>query len=353
MIKFILNPFDVLFFGSGKPFNFDVSETSSIFPPLPSTLAGAVSSKISTEKKIDTSKIIKNFYGPFLKRKEEILFPKPLDILLERKKRDGEISEVKLLKNSKLINPQYTDASELKELLWEVERNKEFEVKEGFITLKGLNKWLNQEKIDKEDLVFKENIFDFEHRIGIRMEYSRNVTKEEDALYRISYIRLKGDFEKDMKIIFFVDFDYDNEELKNGGLDSEDKLWDFFMNSKVKVLKLGGEMRCVSYECEREEIDKFGFKKPDVKKGDIVKILYLTPGFIEEFDYSYYRIISGSIKVVNLGINTKHYGIMIRRGIKEGSVIYGEVKDDKIEGLWLKPKIGEFIGCNLRIYTKL
>ncbi len=348
MLKFSLHPFDVLFFGGGKPFNFNVQEAFSIFPPFPNTLAGAVSNKISIEKGIKTSKIIKKLYGPFLEKNNEILFPKPLDILIEKKKKDGDITKVSLKNKFKLINPSYTDKPELKALLWESKTNKEFETFKSFITLNGLKKWLNNQDVRKDDLVYKKDIFDFDSRVGIKMDYSRNVTEEKYALYRIDFVKLKDD----VKIIFFVEFDY-NSELRDCGLNNENEVYKFF-NQTIKVLKLGGEMRSVSYEVsmsEREICDELGFTKPEIKKDDIIKILYLTHGFLELNNSC--EILAGSIESVNLATHTKDYGKKIKKGLTAGSVIYAKVNDEKcLENIWLNPKDGDFIGSNLKIYAK-
>lgn len=349
MLKFSLHPFDVLFFGSGKPFNFNVQEASSIFPPFPNTLAGAVSNKISIEKGIKTSKIIKKLYGPFLEKNNQIIFPKPLDILIEKKKKDGDITQVSLKNKFKLINPSCTDKPELKALLWESKRNKEFETFKSFITLNGLKKWLDNQDVANDDLVYKKDIFDFDSRVGIKMDYSRNIAEEEDAVYRINFVKLKDD----VKIIFFVEFDY-NSELKNCDLNSEDKVYKFFNAQTIKVLKLGGEMRSVSYEVStsgREISNELGFTKPEIKKGDIIKILYLTPGFLE-FNNSL-EILTCSIESVNLAIYSKDYEKKLKKGLTAGSVIYARVNDEKyLENIWLNPKDGDFIGSNLRIYAK-
>jgi len=58
MLKFIIKPYDVLFFGSGRPFNRgDV--VVSAFPPHPNTFASAICSKIYQFKNIDISRNFK------------------------------------------------------------------------------------------------------------------------------------------------------------------------------------------------------------------------------------------------------------------------------------------------------
>lgn len=352
MIKFIIKPFDILFFGTGRPFNFNVQEATSRLLPFPHTLAGAISNKISAEKGIDTSKIIKHFYGPFLEKENEILFPRPLDILSEKKQLEGEISGIRLVKNSKLIKPSFSDCGSLEGLLWQEEKNKEFEVADGFITHTGLKKWFNNQRVEKKDLISPTSLLNFESRVGISMDYSKNVTKEEDALYRIDFVR----FQSDTKIIFFVEFDYNTNELQTSNLNNENALFQFFKDNQTKVLKLGGEMRAVSYDCERVTTDLatlFAFRKPAINESDTIKILYLTSGFLAD-DENAYRIICGSVKIINLGLRTKDYGTKIKKAIKEGSVIYVKVNNvNNLESIWLNPINGEFIGSNLRIYTKL
>lgn len=354
MLKFKLTSFDVLYFGSGRPFNVNVQEAYSIFPPLPPTLAGAICNKICVEKKIEISKIINNFYGPFLEKNGELLFPKPLNILIEKKKKDGEISSVELKNknNFKLINPSYTDCNELKGLLWESERGKVFEVFESFLKIKGLKKWLNNQEIKKEDIVFKSEIFDFEPRIGIKMDNSRNITKEEDALYRIDFVRLK----EGVNLSFFVEFNFEDGELKKAQLDDEDKIYEFFVKS-LKVLKVGGEMKSASYECEKinKSIeDILGIKRHEIALGEDIKILYLTPGFLEV--PSNLKFLTGVIRGTNLVMKSKNYGNnkRLRKGIVAGSVIYARVENiNNLDQIWLKPKDGDFIGTNLRIYAKV
>lgn len=54
MLKFEFEPFDVLFFGSGKAFNRG-DDASSIFPPFSHTFAGAISKKLATFLNIESS----------------------------------------------------------------------------------------------------------------------------------------------------------------------------------------------------------------------------------------------------------------------------------------------------------
>lgn len=71
MLKFTIKPHDVLFFGSGKPFNVG-GDAESIFPPFPHSFASAIYAKFFAEKGITISEgkgIYKAVYGPFLKKR--------------------------------------------------------------------------------------------------------------------------------------------------------------------------------------------------------------------------------------------------------------------------------------------
>ena len=91
MLKFTIEPYDVLFFGSGKPFNIG-SNVESIFPPFPHSFAAAVYAKFVSEKGITIRNgkgIYKAVYGPFIEKSGVFYFPAPSDILQEKKKEES------------------------------------------------------------------------------------------------------------------------------------------------------------------------------------------------------------------------------------------------------------------------
>lgn len=355
MIKFVFSPYDVLFLGSGKPFNPGIQDITSIFPPFQNTLVSAICSKIYYEKGIDVSKIIKNLYGPFIKYNEKLLFPKPLDILKEKKKeKEYEVTLLKLKQNFQLLNPVDTDLKEnLKSLLWHG-GNKDFESFEAFIDEEGLNFWLDNREISKNHIIEKKEIFEYESRIGIKMNYELNTVSGEDSLYRVNFVRLK----EEIKLVFFVEFNYNNSGLLNADLNNDGKMLELF-NKYPRILKFGGESRSISYECEKEDVGTvLNFKKPDVKNGDIIKILFLTPYIIEKNlweDFNKYsKVISACVIGMNIGMHSKKYGVKLKRALSSGSVIYIKVGNvDELSTNWFSPKTGEFIGCNLMIYGKI
>jgi CRISPR-associated protein Cmr3 len=188
MIRFALRPYDVLFFGSGRPFNRgDV--VASAFPPHPNTFASAICSKIYQFKNIDISGILKSVYGPFISKEDKIYFPKPQNIYGEKKKKEKDkFFTVKPIDESKLnlFKSDNTNKPNGIEKLPVYLGDEEVEQFEGFISADGLKKWLDNQEIKKEDILQHKDIFENEPRIGIKVEPSLySVGGREDALYRI------------------------------------------------------------------------------------------------------------------------------------------------------------------------
>jgi CRISPR-associated protein (Cas_Cmr3). len=87
VLRFTLTPYDVLFFGSGRPFHMG-GVVASVFPPHPNTFASAICAKINQIRNIKITNILKAVYGPFIKKGNKIYFPKPQNVYKERKKKD-------------------------------------------------------------------------------------------------------------------------------------------------------------------------------------------------------------------------------------------------------------------------
>jgi len=95
MIKFILTPYDVLFFGNAKPFDRG-SDATSIFPPLPNSLTSSIFAKMYHLKDVKHKKeipLINAVYGPFIEKSDQIYFPSPQDIIID----EQEIKYLKIL----------------------------------------------------------------------------------------------------------------------------------------------------------------------------------------------------------------------------------------------------------------
>jgi len=340
MIKFTLTPYDVLFFGSGRPFNMgDVA--ASIFPPNPNTFASAICSKIYHLKSINVSGILKAVYGPFILKNSKIYFPKPQNIYKERKKKD--IEKVFTLEplniNLKLFKPDNTSNFAIENLPI-FKGIEEIEPFKAFISIDALKNWLNNKEINvKNDILLYKDIFQNEPRIGIKIDDSSYSVTEENALYRIEFLRLK----EDIKFVFWVEFNFSNKELEKAGLNDENKIFKFF-NTKPKVLKLGGEMRNVSYEIEKNDFKEWIKNELkientiELEKGEKIQVLFLSYG-IFDFNKSMPQINGFEIysacfdNYEIIGINSKNLGRKTKRAFHPGAIIWFSVQDsvqDKI-----------------------
>jgi CRISPR-associated protein Cmr3 len=386
MLKFTLKPYDVLFFGSGKPFNRGDVVNSS-FPPHPNTLASAIYSKLYHSNMIDESvvnnpNVIKAVYGPFIQKGEKIYFPKPHNIYGKRKQKDLEkvfiinIPEEKTSENGtsekkfKLFDPSNTNKPEGIESLPVYIGNEEVEPFNGFISTEGLRKYFNGGEIDaKSDILLYESgdegksIFKRESRIGISVDSSSNSVNSEDALFRVEFLR----FLEDVKLVFWVDFNLSGG-IRN--INEYQKLVEFF-NKNPKSLKLGGEMKNVSYEVEEDDFNKIindlGLSisihiSPD--KG--LKVIFLTYGVFDGpigmIKIDEFKTLSSCFNGYDfIGINLKRTKQRkIKRALPPGSVIWLRSTTEKtlsnptfIVGEGGNYKLGfpkgkqEFIGTNL------
>ncbi|RKX58202.1 MAG: type III-B CRISPR module-associated protein Cmr3 [Thermodesulfobacteriota bacterium] len=349
MIKFKIEPFDVLFFGSGRPFNLG-DTASSIFPPLPHTLAGAISSKIY-EKGIKDYRVLKKIIGPFLFNEDEkkFYFPKPADICRKRKEKNGNIYLLSLFKgNTRLFKSENTNKPGEIDIFSVYYGSEQIEFFKGFISKEGLKDWLEGKIIDKKEIKLADEIFKEEKRIGIKQDMSFHTVVELHGLYRIDFIRLKENW----SLVLWVEFDC---EVLNK---NEDEIFNFF-NDSVKVLKLGGEMKAVRYEIEKVNGFNF-FEKPKLENNDIIKILFLTPGIYDSFIPKIDGVEIKSIiceGYLNVGLHSLRLNKkrVMKKSLPSGTVIYGQVEDkEKVKNLWLSSSDGSngFIGSNLIIYGK-
>lgn len=366
MLKFTIEPYDVLFFGSGKPFNIG-SNVKSIFPPFPHSFAAAVYAKFVAEKgnTIQNDKgIYKAVYGPFIEKNGIIYFPTPCDILKEKKKEDFEnIGVARRYEQNqfKLINIGDTDLeNKINSLIWaepEQGESHDFEVFKGFISVEGLKKWYNGENIDKEDLLKFTDVFVRDERVSIRIDHATGTVQSEDGLYRVNYLQLK----KDIKFVFWVEPDFgDNSLLREKNVENEKKFKEIFEKQPV-VLKLGGETKTAKYSVEINDFkDLFnGFNKGN---SEIKIILFLTQGIFYQrentsqnrnniLDY-FNSFLTGVIDGYFIcGINSKYnkdkYGKKTIRAIKPGSVVY--LKDNLYTNdiITFLNQNDSFIGSNL------
>lgn len=371
MIKFKITPYDVFFFGSGRPFNVgDV--VYSIFPH-PHTLAGAICAKIHAHTKIDTSKILRSIYGPFIEKGGKLYFPKPSNILGERKKEEIEnIFHARPYElNTKLFRKENTNAESNIRTFPVYMGKEDIGTFPAFISIEGLRKWLKGEKIEIHEILQYKEIFTKEERVGIKMDSTVNaVGGEEDALYRIEFMRLK----ENVSLVVWIEFDFEAEEIKKTGFSDENKLMEIF-NQPPRALKIGGEMKNAFYEVGRENFLEFlrenlGVSQMvKVRPGDIVKVLFLTPGVFPDFKFSVegFEVFSLALdKYTILGRYSPK--LKIRKTVRafpSGTVMWLKAKRDMllVNPAFIVPENGycsfkipngeqDFIGSNLILIGK-
>lgn len=367
MLKFTIKPHDVLFFGSGKPFNIG-GVAESIFPPFPNSFASAVYAKFYSETGIaltDGKGIYKAVYGPFIEKEGKIYFPAPLDIMKEKKKDDmSKIAVASLRKEFKLLSINDTDIGEkIQSILWTKDNDIqiEYEPLRGFISLEGLKKWYNNQKIENSDLLQERDIFIKEDRISIFLDDNTGTVREEDGLYRVQFVRLK----EEVKLVFWIEADYsDSSLLCQNNIKIDDELIKIF-NTNPKVLKIGGEARTAWYEMEENDFtDNFKNFNTNNASSQQYKVLFLTPGVFHDnsngkniTDY-FENINASTIGGYVIGsIASKHYDKYKKktiRAIKPGSVIYLENIQNGFDKTinFYKPA-DSFIGSNLVLIKKL
>ena len=367
MLKFTIEPYDVLFFGSGKPFNIG-SNVESIFPPFPHSFAAAIYAKFVSETGITIRNgkgIYKAVYGPFIEKSGDVYFPAPSDILQEKKKEESKkfkVAERYERDKFLLIDINDTDLeSKIDSFLWSKPDNNDssdYEPFRGFINLEGLKKWFNGGEITKEDLLTYNDIFEQDERVSIRIDHEKGTVQEEDGLYRVNFVQLK----KDVKFVFWVEADYSENSLLREKNILDDENFKEVFERKPMVLKLGGETKTARYTVKIDDFKNLfdGFKKGNEKNK---KILFLTCGIfdndnnkneknkktiIDNLDKFLTGVIGG-YEIVGIASknNKDKYGQKTVRAIKPGSVVYLQNKNFNNEVITFFNQNNSFIGSNL------
>ncbi|WAM33725.1 type III-B CRISPR module-associated protein Cmr3 [Caldicellulosiruptor morganii] len=326
MLKFEFKPFDVLFFGSGKPFNRG-DDASSIFPPFPHTLAGAISQRLTTFSKIESSRTIKFIFGPFVKRlttiseEETLFFPAPSNIYTARKEdkpdffcilNPFENMSLKLFlsQNTNKPNTIYTFCVYTKD-------ETEIEPFNGFVSMKYLKHWLDgtlenklsntENKVENKNNIIKlDEICQNDERIGIKINPEQGTVEKDSGVYRVSFKKLKTEPAEEFSLVVWAEFDLEDENLKKANLGYEQIKAIF--EKEPHVLKVGGESKTVFYKleessffdeikdlletentivgflkCENDSLSMIPKKVSKIEKGEKVQFLFLTHGVSGSF----------------------------------------------------------------------
>ncbi|MCS7244372.1 MAG: type III-B CRISPR module-associated Cmr3 family protein [Candidatus Calescibacterium sp.] len=331
MIRFIIKPLDVLFFGSGRPFNLgDVSKSN--FPPYTHTFAGAISAIFNTSN----PQVITNIYGPFLynQKDRQTYFPKPANIYKRRKKEnldklftiDPVPDEIFILLKYKNTNIPYGV-----ENLCIDTTGEDLEPFQGIISEEGLKKWIKSENPDPSEIKSFSEVFEYENRIGIKVDPNRNTVVDEDGLYRIRFIRIREEW----SFVVYVKFNQSNNNLfnkigyqkKDEEVDEEtleNKIVDYLNNNK-NVIKIGGEMKNACYEVDIVKNPFANFQFPNVSNSKYIKILFLNHSLVDLHNLEGLKTISyiingySNLVIYSNKIGMKKFGF---RTINPGTVAY-------------------------------
>lgn len=383
MIQFRLKPFDVLYFGAGKPFNIGAA-VNSIFPPNPHTFAGGVTKLLFEPDSNLDPKLLKSVFGPFIFNGNEnkFYFPAPKDIFKDKKKINrrnqnrekeflsdpaqyksnvGHIALAKILqKDFNLFSINNSNLATGINYFPMIFGDRELVMFNGLISNVGLSQWLEGTLPNYNEIKeFKDLDISIEPRVGIKLNYKLNAVDSENAIYRVDYLR----FPDKIEFVGWIELNFEHPAVKSIGIRNEEELMNYFAN-KTKVMKFGGEMKTVFFELS---INDFGetfdmtsglHTINNIKKGEIVKLLLLTPGVYNSFlpNFDGLEIISivtdGAIDLPIFQENKKGFKKILRKALSPGSVIFAKVKEPtQVQDLILKPSCGEngFIGANLLI----
>jgi len=254
-----INALDTLFFRDGKPFSMgEETWANGIFPPYPSVIYGALRSAYfsnhideleKANQKGDRTKDLR-INGIFLKIKDEVCFPLPLDCVKEK---DNDKNESFIL-SSKPTGNLISNYPKLEKILIypNNDKNNKIENISNAILV----------KIDFEDYLNSnaDNIFYYklnkfllsEPKIGIARASNTHST-EEGKLYRVDMKRLADRNKNNLSIIV----EFEGLELPDSGF-----------------LKLGGEGKAAIYKKYNKSIKVNLPKFEDDKR---FKIILVTP----------------------------------------------------------------------------
>lgn len=302
---------DTLFFRDGKPFTMGAEAWgSSVFPPYPSMLYGALRSayfsyhidrlsEAGTDSDPTKTLQIKCLC---LHRKDETYFPLPLDVVRDKKDEYNKGFIMKLEEHKAFSNCQ------VKTLLRPAGNNKIENISDGWLNDISLESYLRCEGdisfIKLEDIVMSEP------KIGIGRSNVTH-TAEDSMLYRVAMKRLL----KDASLVV----DFEGMDIPESGL-----------------MKFGGEGRPVYFN----KLEDLLIKPPEV--GSIFKLYLSTPALFKKGwlpEWMDERTLEGSFNGLRLRLVTNAIGRVIhiggfdikagepkpmRKAVPAGSVYYFE-----------------------------
>jgi len=329
-----IKPFDTLFFRDAKPFNMGSDTWAEyLFPPLPSTLYGAIRSflifyygslqKFLTEEMPEQKWIGTKDHkgelkvkGPFIYNGQP-LFSIPADLVKVEEKKKYKLKRTEICKSKSVFISDYALEQYL---VFKPQLKTKYSF--GYIDDISLKDYLERKK---EEFYCIENLFADELKIGIKREKTTK-TSEESHLYRLSMIRLKEN------VSFLIEIENRDLELPETG-----------------IFQLGGEGKTIEFEKIRDnpvkEIENINFNL----KGGIFKLYFATPTIFEKgwlpswIDETTMEGEYQGIKLKLVNIALKKYKLIggwnlaenrpkkMHKAVAEGSVYYFKVLDNTNE----------------------
>jgi len=329
-----IHPMDVLLFRDARPFNIEQGIACST-TPMPSTIAGAIRSKIlihsgmsneskkfiSYENPDDAEKI--DIAGVFFSCRDDEVFPTPFDVV-KVKKSDNHDSEIAMVAPMEILGHKYLGGDYLH---FKPIDNRYISSQDLMNYLEGTLTRIGAEVSPYQD----------EDRVGIKIDPTEG-TAEEGKLYRVSFLR----FDKGV----FLSVWLGKDEIKN------------YIPEKG-ILKLGGESRGAYYELKDENRKLFGRRLPPnilEKINDAKRFrVYLATPYVFRSDFeeelrrdmenrlSIDLVVKGSAPEIttlsgwDYKKNRQKEG---RKVLKEGSVMYFIIESGKLTDIEYPLNIG-------------
>lgn len=329
-----LDPIDVLYFRNSKPFaKGEEHFSTSLFPPYPSTLYGALRTLILRQNDIffdsfykgnienDLKKLVGTpdsigsltINGLFLQREETIYLSSPADLVFSGNDIEKEFHILKLKKNF------FSSVSSGFEYLPFISKYKYKPLTDSFLSVRNLQHYLmGNTDFVKNGIQSMSDIIKKDKRVGIGIDNDKNVTKEGQL-----FLSESVEFEKNWNFLAWIN---DTPFLQDHG-----------------YLNWGGKSKPVLYKKADKGLFSFVNKTDIMEKiqeTGVMKLLFLTPTILNEGWISSHLKID-SAKLVSAAINKvqKIGGFDIAKKkpktmynvLPAGSVFYYELAD-KSEG---------------------
>lgn len=304
MNTLILRALDTLFFRGGAPFTMGQdNEVDSFFPPLPSTLYGAIATALYPDIEDLRVKLIA------LKGKGQMFFPLPKDLIIPELQKKGEYKTEAL----ELVDNDFiSNRSSPKILLRKKDSNKSDKVvdEDALITHRQLQKYLDGTKKEGHLVEILAEMLTKEHKVGIARNNESNIVTD-GMLYKTSFVRPENKDEARLDILV----QYSNTKKVD-----------------TDFLKLGGEGKIVALEEDRvpnitcPELDSNIFKLYLATPAIFTEGGYFPEKILQKYDL---ELLAASVgKCVNIGgwdVSNKAPKPMLK-AVPAGTVYYLKAK---------------------------